>query len=212
MNGEFQDNLHRDDALGEAGLNRALGRLPAPIPPPGLTKALRVVALRERQRKVSHRSLRHLCADLLDRAGLSFANVMRPMALPVAGGVFSAVLLFGMWLAPTYPVHAASGAFDVPIMLTVATDPMLRGSAPLGLGDGNIVVEVSVDDQGHMVDYKVVSGQSSVQDASFRRRLENALLFTVFAPATSFGQRTSGKIRVSFVQLPAEASSIVVKG
>jgi hypothetical protein len=149
-----------------------------------------------------------MCSDLYDRGGLAMANVGRPMALPVAGGVFCAILLFSMLLVPTYPVHVSgSAASDVPIMLTVATDPMLRTSAPLGVEGEDVVVEVSVDDMGHMVDYKILSGQGYLQDAAFRRKLENSLLFTQFAPATSFGQRTSGKVRIPFV-----SSSIIVKG
>lgn len=206
MNGELQHN--RDELLRPEVLSQALASLPPRVSPPGLTNTLRVVALRERQRRASRRSLRQICADWRDRARLGAANVMRPMMLPVAGGVFSAIILFSMWLVPTYPVHAAVGSFDVPIMLTVATDPMLTGSAPLGLGDADVVVEVSVDDQGHMVDYKVLSGESFLKDSSFRRRLENSLLFTVFAPATSFGHRTSGKVRIPFIS----SSSIIVKG
>lgn len=206
MNGTSHD--HREDLLSLETVSQALASLPPRVSPPGLTHDLRVLALRERQRRVSRRSLGQICRGWYDRLRLAVADVMRPMALPVAGGVFSAILLFSMWLVPTYPIHAAAGSFDVPIMLTVATDPMLSGSAPLGLGDADVVVEVSVDDQGHMVDYKVLSGQSLLQDSSFRRRLENSLLFTVFTPATSFGHRTSGKLRVPFIG----SSSIIVKG
>jgi len=205
MNAELQD--HRDELLRPEAMSQALASLPPRVPPPGLTSALRTVALRERQRRISRRTLRQICADWSDRIRLGAANFMRPMMLPVAGGVFSAIVLFSMWLVPTYPVHAAAGSFDIPIMLTVATDPMLA-SAPLGLGDADVVVEDSVDNQGHMVDYKVLSGESSLKDSSFKRRLENSLLFTVFAPATSFGHRTSGKVRIPFIT----SSSIIVKG
>lgn len=156
MNGELQDLPH--DVLSQEALSQAVAGLGQRVPPPGLTDKLRLIALRERQRRLSRRTVSQVCRDWCDRVCLGMANVMRPMALPVAGGVFSAIILFSMWLVPTYPVHAASGSFDVPIMLTVATDPMLAGSAPLGVGDADLVVEVSVDDQGHMVDYKVLSG------------------------------------------------------
>src|SRR5438105_4363945 len=100
----------------EERLSRALRALPVPVPPPGLTTSLRVIASRERQRRVSARHLGAALSALHDRWELFTHNLMRPLALPIAGGVFSAVALFSM-LVPTYPVRAGS-TFDVPTVLT----------------------------------------------------------------------------------------------
>lgn len=207
MNGESYKT--RDEALRQLDVSTALASLRAPVPPPpGLTNALRVIALRERQRHLTKRSARELWAGWCDRLGLVLTNVARPMAVPIVGGVFSAILLFSIWLAPTYPAHAGSESSDVPIMLTVATDPILMGTAPIAMEGADLVVEVSVDDQGHMVDYKIVSGGDTLlRDAAFRRRLENSLLFTEFAPGTAFGHRIAGKVRI-----PIISSTIIVKG
>ncbi len=62
----------------------------------------------------------------------------------------------------------------------------------MGLSD-SVLVDVEVDDQGHFVDYQVISGASAVSDPTIRRRVENLLYFTKFAPATAFGMPMAGK-------------------
>ena len=59
-----------------------------------------------------------------------------------------------------------------------------------------------MDDQGRFVDYQVVSGASAVSDPTTRRRMENLLWFTKFAPATSFGMPMAGKARVLLLPSP----------
>jgi hypothetical protein len=44
-------------------------------------------------------------------------------------------------------------------------------------------------------DYKIVSGSSDIKT---RSQLENALLFSVFAPAQVFGQPVRGTVVLSF--------------
>src|SRR3974390_3187411 len=99
---------HRNDRLDEDQVVQALRSLPRLRPPAKLNSSLRVIASREVQRLVRGRSLTRM-----DRFRLSFDNLMRPLALPFAGGVFSAVILFSMWVVPSYPVRASS-TFDVP--------------------------------------------------------------------------------------------------
>ena len=55
---------------------------------------------------------------------------------------------------------------------------------------------MSVDDQGHMIDYAVISGAAVLSDAAVRRRLENKLWFTEFVPATEFGMPTTSRLRL----------------
>jgi hypothetical protein len=117
--------------------------------------------------------------------------------------VLSAVALFGIWLVPTYPLRATNN-FDIPTTLT--TDPTVKRLNSEGLSSKDvIVIDVFVDDSGHMIDYKVVSGV--LKDAALRRRLENILVFTDFFPATEFGRPKAGRTRLSVV-----SSSIIVKG
>jgi hypothetical protein len=129
---------------------------------------------------------------------------MRPLALPFAGGVFSTVVLFSMWLVPTYPVRG-SNAFDAPTMLT--TEATVKRTGPVGTSGGEVIVDVMIDGQGRMVDYNIVSGHSGLTSDALRRNIENILIFTEFTPATAFGQPMSGKMR-----LQLGSSRIDVKG
>ena len=197
----MSDDFNRRRLSAGQQLSSALKALPRRVPPPGLTTALRVIASRERQRALSHLSFRQTCSNWLDHISLAVNNGMRPFALPFAGGVFAAIVLFSMFVVPTYPLRGNTG-FDVPTMLT--TEASVKGAAPFGLEGGDLVVDVTLDGQGRMVDYHVVSG---VLTEPLRHRLENLLLFTEFVPATAFGMPTAAKLRLQLF-----TSQVDVKG
>jgi hypothetical protein len=175
-----------------------LHRLPARTPPPGLRTSLRVLASRERMRLLSRE------ISWRDRLNLSITNMMRPLALPLAGGIFSTVALFSICLGPMISVRADDSS-DIPTVLTTAAT--VKSTAPLAGSCGDVVVDVIVDETGRMVDYKVVSGFNVLTSAQIRRSLENRLIFTTFEPVTQFGHATSGKLRLYF-----RNSEVDVKG
>lgn len=191
-----------EEHLSQEHLSTTLRSLPPRVPPAGLATSLRVIASRERQRLIEHRSPGGIFAAWLNRTRLSLQHMIRPLMLPATGGVFSAVVLFSMWLVPTYPLRAKM-AVDIPTSLSTTVDvvDVVKSSAGVGLTD-SVMVDVEVDDQGHFVDYQVVSGASAVSDPTTRRRMENLLYFTKFAPATSFGMPMAGKARVLLLPSP----------
>jgi hypothetical protein len=194
----------RKDLLEPGAITRSLGNLPSLNPPAGLRTSLRVIASRERQRRLAYRDWRSFTQYWRDRAELFFDNALRSLALPFAGGVFSTVILFSMFVVPAYPLLPAATA-DVPTMLT--TEVSVKSVADFGVGDGDVVVDVSVDPQGRMIDYAVVAGANVLANADVRRRLENALVFSTFTPATSFGQPQPSRVRLWF-----HSSRVDVKG
>jgi hypothetical protein len=196
---ESDGRMERDrraTLLKDEVLSRMLRGLRPRVPPAGLTTSLRVLASRELGRWP------HITR--LERFRLFADNLMRPLALPFAGGVFSTVVLFSMWLVPTYPMRAANG-FDVPTIL--ATEATVKGTGPISAAGEAMVVDVTIDGGGRMIDYHVVSGRNVLTNDAVRRNLENMLLFTEFTPATSFGLPTAGRIR-----LYLDSSHIDVKG
>lgn len=198
------DRLHYLGTASDSVLSRVLGSLSPHVPPSGLARSLRRMAERERESALARRRFWRALEMGRDRLLLAANDVMRPLALPAAGGILSAVVLIGMWLVPTYPVHADNGA-DVPTMLT--TEPAVKEVGPVAVAGGDLVLDVTVDDQGRMVDYSIVSAPTTIIDAGFRQRLENLLLFTQFVPATAFGQPGFGKLRLTLY-----SSAIEVKG
>jgi hypothetical protein len=178
-------------------VSEALRNLRRRTPPAALSSSLRVIASRERQRMIRGAGL-----NFADRLRLYCDNLMRPLALPFAGGIFSAVVLFSMWVIPTYPLRGSSTS-DIPIMWT--TQAAVKQTGPVA-ASGDVVVDVTVDDTGRMIDYHIVGGNVS-DNEELRRSIESFLIFTVFQPATSLGQPVTGKIRLSL-----QSSHIDVKG
>jgi hypothetical protein len=203
--------------VSQEQVSMMLRNLPPRVAPAALATSLRVIASRERQRRIQRRGLGHVCVSWLDRTRLTLQDILRPLALPAAGGLFSAVVLFSMWVVPTYPLRAKS-ADDIPTNLTTSASQdqdfacsycfveAVKGAVGVGLTE-SVLVDIDVDDQGRMVDYQVVSGAAVLSDPRTRIRLENLLWFTKFAPATSFGMPMAGKARL--LLLP---SRIDVKG
>lgn len=169
-------------------------RMPPVKPPEDLHGRLRVVASRERQRRLTRLNFAARVADWRENLRLTMKNMMQPLALPAAGGIISALLLFAIVL-PDLPLVARVIDDDVPT--TLVTSASVKDIEPLTL-TSEVVVDLQVDGQGRFVDYAIVSGGPLLHDEAVRRRFENALLFTLFTPATTFGQPTAGKIRVSF--------------
>jgi hypothetical protein len=186
MSHELKQVLQNDPAL-----SNALRHLPRAASPIGMTTSLRVLASRERERTINKVTWRSQFNNWVGRVHLAIENVMRPLALPVAGGVFSAVTLFSVWVVPAYPEFARTG-LDVPTQLS--TEACVQGLSSIATSGEEIVMDVTLDDRGQVVEYKVLS---DVLDVMARRKLENMLVFeTTFVPATSFGQPTASKIRL----------------
>ena len=83
---------------------------------------------------------------------------------------------------------------DIPTNLF--TDATAKYSAPIGLSESELELDVVVDSDGRVVAYTVISGSELLHDVAMRRQLENNLLFTEFTPATRLGGRTSGRVKV----------------
>jgi len=205
----------RPGDLSDDTLSRVLEALPKRCAPAVLSTALRVHASRERQRLLAQNNPRGAFLDWCDRLRLLAHNVMGPVALPAAGGAFSAVILLGMWVVPTYPAPVNSG-FDVPTELTTEVGVRSAGEAHLlaqaiaqavaVVGD-DVSVDVRIDGLGRMIDYNVVGGPGAVLDPGFWRSLENLLLLTEFVPATAFG-----KPGLSTLRLTLSPISVDVRG
>lgn len=185
-------------------LRQLMRSLTRKSPPPELNTRLRVLASQERLRRVRRANAGALATDFVERLRLMADNLMRPVAVPAAGGLLSAIVLFSM-LVPTFAIQRIDSASDVPTSL--ATEATLRSSISMSLSDEELVVDVLIDGHGRVVDYSVPRGQKWAGDPVLVRELENTLLMTRFAPATLFGQPASGRTRITL-----RRSSLDVRG
>ena len=103
------------------------------------------------------------------------------------------MLLLGMVAAPE-PVMANDeplGAMTVPHYLYSAAMPR----AIVTNTDTAIIVEASVNDQGRVYDYKIVSGP---EDSTVQAQVVDQLLLSVFEPARVFGAPVRGRVVLTF--------------
>ncbi len=183
-----------------ARVRSMLSKLPAAAPPPQLAAALRVMASRERADKLARRNLP---VYLGNRLRLFADNLMRPLALPFAGGLVSALALFSM-LVPSIAARVTS-ADDVPIPF-IYTDPQVKEQAPYEFSYAtDVTVEVVVDGQGRAVDFLLPNGAYASEP--LRRKIMTNLLFTQFTPATAYGRPTIGRMFLSFTHTKFEVPS-----
>ncbi len=186
-------------------LRSSLAALPRIQAPEELTMRLRVAASRHLAERRRWESWRTAIVYWFDLARVWTANLMRPVAIPAAGGLLTAVLLFSM-LAPTLAVRAASTGEDVPTILSTEA-AVKQSTLSFGIIEEDIVVDVLVDDNGRMIDYSAPPGQVWQHNPRLRRYIENTLLCTQFTPATTFGQPRTGRVRITL-----RGNSVEVRG
>ncbi len=177
-------------------LSMLLSRVPRNLPPADLAVRIRVAAAQAAPTQDLPSRMRRI----RDRAELLLDNVFRPLSLPATGGFFSAIIVFVLVLqliVPGITVRAVPN--DVPLnilrpaeLITLSDYPSswapeqhdLELSLPHGL-----LIDVTVDKNGQMVAYQIISGPKSVD---LRHQLDQMLLFSRFRPMMSFGRPTSG--------------------
>ena len=177
-------------------LSVLLSRVPRNLPPADLAVRIRVAAAQT----VPTQDLPSRMRRLRDRAELLLDNVFRPLSLPATGGFFSAIIVFVLVLqliVPGITVRAVPN--DVPLnilrpaeLITLSDYPSSwapeQHDVELSLPHG-LLIDVTVDKNGQMVAYQIISGPKSVD---LRHQLDQMLLFSRFRPMMSFGRPTSG--------------------
>ena len=179
---------------------QAMSSVPPAAPPSLLISRLRVMASHDRERRLAFRSLGSAMRYFGDRLRLAADNLMRPFAIPFAGGFMSALVLFSM-LVPS--LNFAHNFRNDVRLDNIYTDPTVIELAPFALNE-DVVIELTIDEKGQVLDYALPHGKVTVEQAN---NIANLMLFTSFTPATWFGQPTSGKITVTLVR-----TRVVVRG
>ncbi|PYT77036.1 MAG: hypothetical protein DMG40_24865 [Acidobacteria bacterium] len=173
-----------------------LSRVPRSVPPADLAVRIKVAAAQAQQSQDWATRWRHF----REHAGIVLENAFRPLTLPATGGLFSALLIFALvfqMIVPGITVSAVEN--DVPINLMRPAELISLSDYPeswapekhdteLSLPHG-LLVDVTVDAQGHMTDYQILSGPTSLE---LRHQVDQMLLFSRFSPMLSFGRPTAG--------------------
>jgi hypothetical protein len=179
--------LHRAEVRS---LRTGLKALPAKVVSPLLATKLKVVASREHSRHMLRRDLAARMAELRSRARLIFDNLLRPIAVPAAGGILASVLCFGI-IVDTLHVHP-EWQNDIPVGLF--TKVTIDDMTPFSVNGKDVIVQLTVDASGNVSDFEIPQGNASPEEM---REIGNLVLYSSFSPATAFGQRVTGKILVN---------------
>jgi hypothetical protein len=177
-------------------LSVLLSRVQKSAPPANLAVRIKVAAAQAHQSHDWQSRVRRV----KDRAEILLDNVFRPLTVPATGGFFSAILVFALvfqMILPGITVRAVQNDVALNLMrpaelVTLSDYPQswapeqhdLELSLPHGL-----LLDVTVDAQGQMIGYQILSGPSSLE---LRRQLDQMLLFSRFSPMLFFGRPTAG--------------------
>jgi len=140
-------------------------------------------------------------------------NLMRPFALPFAGGLLSALVIFSV-LVPSLSFHHNFGdeAFftspDGEVVLVDSRGGYVQAGyldpriLPLNIAipDNSNAVTLTVDENGKVCDWYVSRGQLTPE-------LLNVVMFSQFKPATNFGLPTAAKVNAVQQVLPGRMRS-----
>ena len=165
-------------------MRQALAALPAVRVPSHLSTRLRVMASHERDRRIRRFAW-------FERLLLYFNDLLKPLAVPAAGGLFSTLVLF-LSLVDTLNIQRYI-VDDVPI--GIRTEVILDDFSPFAANTEDLLVEVSVNEKGEVTDFFVPGGKL---DRAQMLQLGNLVLYSTYTPATAYGKPVPGKLMVSF--------------
>lgn len=205
---------HLESVQTQRAILRKMAQTPIPA---DLTARLKVVASHERERQLARANIGVRVRRIASRIDLAFENLMRPVALPVTGGLVSALLLFGLMVPTLSFAHKTTGheSYADAVSEQLSRADLFPATFPTGhivtnpygqVADSDDdfpriepvdstpsdflnIVDLTIDETGKVVDWNVVRGVIT-QD------MKSVILFSSFEPATNMGIPTSGKIRM----------------
>jgi hypothetical protein len=189
-------DMHRKEVRS---LRSGLKNLPPVHVPAILNTRLRVIASRERSRRLARRDFQTFFKDQRSRAKLFFDNLLKPFAGPAAGGILASFLCFGVIVDTLHIGPNWQSELPMGISSEVAFDEL----SPFDCDRKDVMLELSVDSNGKVTDWQLrPTGAASPEDI---REIGNLVLYSTFTPAVRSGWPVSSK-RVVFM------SHINVKG
>ena len=176
-----------------------LARVEPVQPPANLATVIRLSAAKVR-------SPWQVVRQLWARGVMVFEDVLEPLAVPATGGVVTALVVFALLVQNILVGVPLGGVVPNDLPLNLVQPARLESLAPFPVpvviatddrpGSGLLLVEATLNAQGQVVSYKILSGPSD--DAS-QRQLDQLMMFSRFRPQTNFGlPRDGGRVVLNF--------------
>ena len=138
------------------------------------------------------------------RRKVRFGNWLRPITVPVLGGLMLALILVPLLLSAFW-MEPVALADDVPLRFLaspVVSAPMMTLPSPYPVA-AEIAVVAYIDAHGGVYDY-LIATQGPLEGRA-RRQLANTLLTSKFRPATRFGQPVASRRVILFQRVETVA-------
>ncbi|MGH9735894.1 MAG: anti-sigma factor family protein [Candidatus Acidiferrales bacterium] len=143
----------------------------------------------------------------VQRAKLVFENILEPLAVPATGGILTALVVF-ILLVQNILVGVPVGVVPGDLPLNLVQQAQVESLAPFAVPGliasdhdpaAAVTVEATLDADGNVVSYRIISGQS---DATVRNGIEQVLMFSHFRPRLDFGRPTNGgRVMIGFSEV-----------
>jgi hypothetical protein len=167
-------------------LSALMRHLSSVQPPAHLGMRIRLAISRESSRRRWTRWRLHL------------DNLMRPLAVPAAGGVLAAVMSF-LTLMGSVGMTPRMFAEDVPLAFfdkAFVAIPEMSIPSPFSVTEETVVLAF-IDGDGDVYDFRVISNDGRRLNAKLTAELASALVTTRFEPAMSFGRPVPGTMLIT---------------
>lgn len=140
---------------------------------------------------------------------LVFQNILEPLAVPATGGVLTALVVFVFVVQSLLVGVPLGGVVPNDLPLNLVQPARLESLAPFPVPgvvsaegqaeSGVLLLEATLNAQGQVVTYKILSGPNN---AAVQRQLDQVLLFSRFRPRLDFGRPTDGgRVLLSFSEV-----------
>ncbi|MGH9717781.1 MAG: anti-sigma factor family protein [Candidatus Acidiferrales bacterium] len=172
-------------------------------------KAPADLAVRIRINALEHPSRWSGASRRWSRAVLAFQNIWKPLAVPATGGILTALVVFAFVVRSLVMGIPMGGPVPNDQPLNLVQPAALEQLAPFPVtaimdatdqgGSGGLMLEATLNAQGQVLYYKILSGPHST---AVQQQIDEIMLFSRFRPELNFGQPTSGgHVFLSFDQV-----------
>jgi hypothetical protein len=167
-------------------LRAGLRQLPLRRVPARLQKRLFGMARREHSRQMTKLTFSTWRVGVETRIRQFFDNLLKPFAVPAAGGLLTSFLCFGMILNTLH----LPPEWDAEMPVGFSTEVMIDELTPFSFTGRDVMVKLTVDASGRVTNYEP---QESHPTAEEMQEISNLVLYSTFTPATRFGKPVSSK-------------------
>ena len=153
-----------------------------------LNMKLQVLASRESSRRMKRLNFASWVRENVSRARLFFDNLLKPLAVPAAGGLCASFLCFGVIVDTLH--YVPDWGRDIPI--SFSSEIAFGDLSPFCAGKGtNVMVQLTVDSEGNVTDFSVPATNNPSSDEL--REIGNLVLYSTFTPAMRLGRPVASK-------------------